>query len=105
MPTEAVGSLHDMTALERRVNMAAVFLPFAVTAAVIPLLWGSWLGWSDVAVFGLMYLVSGYGVTVGFHRMLTHRAFQTHPATRYLFAFLGGLSVRSPFFDCVADPR
>jgi fatty-acid desaturase len=26
----------------------------------------------------LMYLLSGYGVTVGFHRMLTHRAFQTH---------------------------
>ena len=100
-----MGSLHAMTSLERRVNMAAVFLPFAVTAAAIPLLWGSWLGWSDVAVFVFMYLISGLGVTVGFHRMLTHRAFQTHKATRYLFAYLGMLSVQGPVIDWVADHR
>ena len=94
-----------MTPLERRVNMAAVFLPFAVTAAAIPLLWGSWLGWSDVAVFVFMYLISGLGVTVGFHRMLTHRAFQTHKATRYLFAYMGMLSVQGPVIDWVADHR
>src|SRR3954454_16802729 len=94
-----------MTSLERRVNMAAVLLPFAVTAAAVPLLWGNWLGWSDVAVFGLMYLLSGYGVTVGFHRMLTHRAFQTHPATRYVFALLGSMSVQGPVIDWVADHR
>ena len=94
-----------MTPLERRVNMAAVFLPFAVTIAVIPLLWGSWLDWSDVVVFGFMYLISGLGVTVGFHRMLTHRAFQTHKATRYLFAYMGMLSVQGPVIDWVADHR
>ncbi len=100
-----VGSLHVMTALERRVNMAAVFIPFAVTAAAIPLLWGSWLGWSDVAVFVLMYLLSGIGVTVGFHRMLTHRSFKTHKATQYVFAYLGMLSVQGPVIDWVADHR
>ena len=67
-----------MTAIERRVNMTAVFLPFVVAAAAVPLLWGNLVGWSDVAVFALMYVISGFGVTVGFHRMLTHRAFQTH---------------------------
>jgi stearoyl-CoA desaturase (delta-9 desaturase) len=100
-----VGSLHAMTPLERRVNMAAVFIPFAVTAAAIPLLWGSWLGWSDVAVFVLMYLLSGIGVTVGFHRMLTHRSFKTHKATQYVFAYLGMLSVQGPVIDWVADHR
>src|SRR3954464_2384864 len=94
-----------MTALERRVNMAAVFIPFAVTAVVIPLMWGHWVGWSDVAVFTLMYLLSGFGVTVGFHRMLTHRAFQTHDFTRHLFAFLGSLAVQGPVIDWVADHR
>ncbi|HET6550066.1 MAG TPA: fatty acid desaturase [Solirubrobacter sp.] len=94
-----------MTALERRVNMTAVFLPFAVVAVAIPLLWGDWVGWSDIAVFVLMYVVSGYGVTVGFHRMLTHRAFQTHKATRYVFAYLGMLSVQGPVIDWVADHR
>ena len=95
-----------MTALERRVNMAAVFIPFAVTAVAVVLLWGGdWLGWSDVAVFVLMYLVSGLGVTVGFHRMLTHRAFQTHAFTRYAFAYMGMLSVQGPVIDWVADHR
>ncbi len=100
-----MGSLQYMTALERRVNMAAVFLPFVVVAAAVPLLWGNLLGWSDVVVFAFMYVISGFGVTVGFHRMLTHRAFQTHKVTRYVFAYLGMLSVQGPVIDWVADHR
>jgi stearoyl-CoA desaturase (delta-9 desaturase) len=94
-----------MTALERRVNMTAVFLPFAVVAVAIPLLWGNLAGWSDVVVFVLMYLISGLGITVGFHRMLTHRAFQTHPVTRYAFAIAGSMAVQGPVIDWVADHR
>jgi stearoyl-CoA desaturase (delta-9 desaturase) len=58
-----------------------------------------------VIVFAVMYALSGFGVTVGFHRMLTHRAFATHPATRYVFAVLGSLSVQGPVIDWVADHR
>jgi stearoyl-CoA desaturase (delta-9 desaturase) len=94
-----------MTALERRVNMTAVLLPFVVVAIAVPLLWGDLVGWSDVTVFALMYILSGFGVTVGFHRMLTHRAFQVHKPTRYLFAILGSMSVQGPVIDWVADHR
>ena len=94
-----------MTALERRVNMTAVFLPFVVVAVMIPLLWGNLVGWSDIVVFLIMYTISGFGVTVGFHRMLTHRAFQTYDWNRYLFAFFGMLSVQGPVIDWVADHR
>src|SRR4051812_10623814 len=94
-----------MTALERRVNMTAVFLPFLVVAVAVPLLWGDLVGWSDVAVFVLMYVISGLGITVGFHRMLTHRAFQTHKATRYAFAIMGSYAVQGPVIDWVADHR
>ncbi|HEY1277562.1 MAG TPA: fatty acid desaturase [Thermoleophilaceae bacterium] len=94
-----------MSKLERRVNIAAVLIPFIVVAIAVPLLWGDWVGPSDVAVFAVMYLLSGFGVTVGFHRMLTHRAFATHSATRYVFAVLGSLSVQGPVIDWVADHR
>jgi stearoyl-CoA desaturase (Delta-9 desaturase) len=94
-----------MTKLERRVNMAAVVIPFLAVALAVPLLWGDWVGPSDVIVFAVMYVLSGFGVTVGFHRMLTHRAFATHPATRYVFAVLGSLSVQGPVIDWVADHR
>jgi stearoyl-CoA desaturase (delta-9 desaturase) len=94
-----------MTKLERRVNMAAVVVPFVVVAVAVPLLWGDWIGPSDVIVFAIMYALSGFGVTVGFHRMLTHRAFATHAATRYVFAILGSLSVQGPVIEWVADHR
>jgi stearoyl-CoA desaturase (Delta-9 desaturase) len=94
-----------MTKLERRVNIAAVVIPFLVVALAVPLLWGDWIGPSDVLVFAVMYVLSGFGVTVGFHRMLTHRAFATHRATRYVFAILGSLSVQGPVIDWVADHR
>src|SRR5215210_3367177 len=88
-----------MTRLERNVNITAVLLPFLVVAAAIPLLWGRLIGPSDVIVFAVMYVVCGLGVTVGYHRMLTHRAFQTHPATRYVFAVLGSMAIQGPVIE------
>ena len=85
-----------MTPLERRVNIAAVLLPFLVVAVAVPLLWGRLIGGSDVIVFAVMYVLCGLGVTVGYHRMLTHRAFQTHRATRYVFAVLGSMAIQGP---------
>jgi stearoyl-CoA desaturase (delta-9 desaturase) len=52
-----------------------------------------------------MYLVSGLGVTVGYHRLLTHRAFQTYPWVERTFAVLGSLSVQGSVMDWVADHR
>ena len=77
-----------MTRLERNVNVTAVVLPFLVVAVAVPLLWGRLISRSDVIVFAVMYVACGLGVTVGYHRMLTHRAFQTHRTTRYVFAVL-----------------
>ena len=45
------------------------------------------------------------GVTVGYHRMLTHRAFQAHAVTRYAFAILGSMAVQGPVIEWVADHR
>jgi stearoyl-CoA desaturase (Delta-9 desaturase) len=94
-----------MSRLERNVNVAAVLIPFLGTIAAAALLWGSYLRTRDVAIFALMYAVSAIGVTVGFHRLLTHRAFQTHHWLRCLLAALGSLSVQGPVIDWVADHR
>src|SRR3954453_14695243 len=94
-----------MTRLQRQVNMTAGALPFAVVVAPVPLLWGRLVGPADLVVFGVMYVVCGLGVTVGYHRMLTHRAFQAHAATRYVFAILGSMAVQGPVIEWVADHR
>ncbi len=66
-----------VTRFHRNVNIAAVILPFVAFLAAIPMLWNELVGWTDLALFALMYGVSTMGITVGFHRLLTHRAFQT----------------------------
>jgi stearoyl-CoA desaturase (delta-9 desaturase) len=87
------------------VNIAAVFLPFAGAIAAAVLAWGSFLQPRDVAIFAAMYVGSAFGVTIGFHRLLTHRAFETYRPLRYLLAILGSLSVQGPVLDWVADHR
>lgn len=94
-----------MTRLERNANIAAVVIPFLGVLAGAVLLWHRFLDGRDVAIFLVMYLLSALGVTVGFHRLLTHRAFQTRPWLRYALAVLGSLSLQGPVIDWVADHR
>jgi stearoyl-CoA desaturase (delta-9 desaturase) len=56
-------------------------------------------------VFGVMYAVTGLGVTVGFHRHLTHRAFATKRSVRAALAVLGSAAIEGPVISWVADHR
>jgi stearoyl-CoA desaturase (Delta-9 desaturase) len=94
-----------MTRLERNVNITAVVVPFLAAVAGGVLLWGRFLGPRDLIIFAVMYLLTALGVTVGFHRLLTHRAFETHRPVRYLLAILGSMSLQGPVIDWVADHR
>jgi stearoyl-CoA desaturase (delta-9 desaturase) len=98
-------NLQDMTKAERTVNLIAVLLPFVAFLAAVVLLWNSIVGVTDLVAFGIMYLIAGFGVTVGFHRLLTHRAFQTKKGLEYAFAIAGSMSVQGPVIDWVADHR
>jgi stearoyl-CoA desaturase (delta-9 desaturase) len=94
-----------VTRLERNVNIAAVVLPFAGVIVGAVVLWDRFLSARDIAIFAVMYLASALGVTVGFHRLLTHRAFQTRAWLRNALAIMGSLSVQGPVIDWVADHR
>ena len=94
-----------MSKLERNANLAAVVLPFAAFIAAIVLLWNSWVGPADLAILAGMYLVTAIGITVGYHRMLTHRAFDAPKPVRYTLAILGSMAVQGSVIDWVADHR
>lgn len=68
-------------------------------------LWSVALGWSDLAVLAIMYVATGLGITVGFHRLFTHRSFKTTPAVRGVFAALGSIAIEGPVISWVADHR
>lgn len=94
-----------MTRLERNVNLAAVFVPLLGIAVAIPLLWGDLVDGRDLAIAGSLYLITGFGVTIGYHRLLTHRSFQTHRAVEYALATAGALSLQGSPLDWVGDHR
>jgi stearoyl-CoA desaturase (delta-9 desaturase) len=94
-----------MTRVEKSVNLGAVVVPFAATLAAVALLWNSWVSPADLGIAVAMYLVTAVGITVGFHRLLTHRSFQTSKPVEYLFAVLGSMAVQGPVISWVADHR
>jgi fatty-acid desaturase len=59
-------------------------VPLLAVLVAIVLLWNALVGWSDIVVLALMYAVTGFGVTVGFHRLLTHRSFSTHLSVHHV---------------------
>ena len=67
--------------------------------------WGGLLRWQDVVIFAICYFLTGVGITVGFHRLLTHRSFSTYAAVRGVFAALGSAAVEGPVIEWVAQHR
>jgi stearoyl-CoA desaturase (Delta-9 desaturase) len=94
-----------MTRLERNVNITAVLVPFLGVVLAAVLAWHRFLGPRDLLILTVMYMLTAVGVTVGFHRLLTHRAFQTHAWLRHLLALLGSMSLQGGVIDWVADHR
>jgi stearoyl-CoA desaturase (Delta-9 desaturase) len=94
-----------MTRVQRYSNLGAAIVPFLAVIAAGVLSWNSILHWSDIAIFVVMYLVAGLGVTVGFHRLLTHRSFATYKPIAYALAIAGSMAVQGPVIGWVADHR
>jgi stearoyl-CoA desaturase (delta-9 desaturase) len=94
-----------MTRTEKIANLGAVMLPFAATLAAVILLWNEAVSGADLAILAAMYLVSAAGITIGYHRLLTHRSFQTSKPVEYTLAALGSMAVQGPVIAWVADHR
>ncbi len=80
-------------------------MPFLGVLAAIVLLWNKQVDVTDLGIMVVMYLITAGGVTIGFHRLLTHRAFQTYPWLQRTLAVMGSLSVQGSVMDWVADHR
>jgi stearoyl-CoA desaturase (Delta-9 desaturase) len=103
--SEPVPYAQLMTRPEKIVNLLAVVLPPLIIIAAIVVFWNEVVGVHDLVLAAVMYLLTGFGVTIGFHRMLTHRAFRTSKPVEYVFAALGSMSVQGPVINWVADHR
>ena len=91
--------------LDRFLTGTITVLPFLALILVGIQAWNRSLHVSDLIVFAIMYFATGFGITVGFHRMLTHRSFETSRPVKALFAILGSAAIEGPVVSWVADHR
>ena len=89
-------------ALHRTITGLVTGLPVLALGLAVWQAWDGLLGASDLAVFAIAYVLTGLGVTVGFHRLLTHRSFKAAPAVRATLAILGSAAIEGPAISWVA---
>src|SRR5579864_6658743 len=77
----------------RAVVLLVVVVPLLATGLAIGLLWQRAVQWRDLVLLGTMYFFVAIGVTVGYHRMLTHRSFVPHPAVKFVLLVLGSMAL------------
>ena len=94
-----------MSTLQRYANLGAVVVPFLALLLAIVLLWNRGIGWIEVSIMVVMYCLTGLGITVGYHRMLTHKAFQASKPVEYFWAIAGSMAVQGAAIAWVADHR
>jgi len=63
------------------------------------------LRWTDLVVLAIFYCLTGFGITVGFHRLFTHRSFTTGPVLRFLLAAFGSAAIEGPLIEWVSNHR
>jgi stearoyl-CoA desaturase (Delta-9 desaturase) len=90
---------------DRIITGIVTAVPFVLLGLAAWQVWNEALNWHDLTVFAIVYVLTGLGVTVGFHRLFTHRSFKTSHALRAVFGALGSAAIEGPVISWVADHR
>ena len=90
---------------QRLFILGASLVPLIAVLAATVFLWGRMLGWTDIVIFVIMYTICSFGVTTGYHRLLTHESFKTYAAVRMTLAGAGAMSGQGPPITWVAHHR
>jgi len=91
--------------LQRRITLLLTVGPLAGTVAAISLLWGWGITGLDFALFLSFYAATGIGITVGFHRLFTHRSFRALRPVKVLLAVFGSLALEGSVLQWCSTHR
>ena len=105
LSAEARSRLKHVAALDRPLAWISVLLPLAGLGAALALLSQGYGGWRELVIFAVMYTATITGITVGFHRLFTHRSFEAGPIVRGLLAILGSMAFQAPVIWWAATHR
>lgn len=85
--------------------LVLVLVPLAGVVIAMRMLWERAVDWGDIALMVGLYVPVSMGITIGFHRYLTHRGFRAHPAVKAALVILGSMAVEGPALAWVATHR
>jgi len=91
-----------LSILYKIVVLLVVTVPLLATILALGLLWQRAVHWPDIVLLASMYSLVAFGVTVGFHRMLTHRSFRPHPVVKFVLLVLGSMSLEGSALEWAA---
>jgi stearoyl-CoA desaturase (Delta-9 desaturase) len=98
----------DLAVSSRSQNIGTVVitvLPFLGLLAAVTMSWNEAVGLTDLMLFLGLYVICGFGITIGYHRMLTHRAFEAIAPLKAALLVAGSLAIQGAAIDWAVDHR
>ncbi|CAN5658481.1 acyl-CoA desaturase [soil metagenome] len=89
--------------VRKTVLLVFVVGPLIATLYAIASLWQELIGWREVGLLVSLYLLTGLGITLGYHRLLTHRSFEANQVVRAAALILGSMAVQGRAIDWAAN--
>lgn len=100
-----VDEFEPLSLLPRIITLIAVLTPIAGLVVAMVLTWNNGFDWVQLGLMTSMYMATGLGVTIGYHRFFTHRSFETSRVVQGILAILGSMSVEGPVIRWTAFHR
>jgi len=96
----------QLNSMGMRVTIGAfIVVPLIAVVLAIPVAWGGWLSWVDIALVFIMWTLTAAGITVGYHRFFTHGSFKANRAVKLSLAIMGSMALEGSLDQWVADHR
>jgi stearoyl-CoA desaturase (delta-9 desaturase) len=104
-PVHNADSFTSVSAAYRIGSFVGVSVPFVGILLAVYATWGWGFSWIDLCILVVMCGATGVGITIGFHRLFTHRSFETVRPIKIILAILGSMAVEGPMLRWVATHR
>ena len=97
---------HRMRRVQQRHAIAVVVLSaLGILLAIGLAIAGYPPGWAELAIFAVFFTIAGLGISVGFHRMFTHRSFKAAAPVCVALAIMGSMAMQGTLKFWVALHR
>src|SRR5579872_763814 len=90
---------------QKVITLLIVVAPALALGSAVPLLWGHAVNLTDLVMGMVLYLISGFGITIGFHRLFTHRSFKSNRLLKIALAVFGSMAMEGSVTSWVATHR